>query len=224
MTGALAKLHISHAAVGQLVLAIILGGFINVPITRLSQPQELAANPLAKYCLDRLFPSLQRQPRETVIAVNVAGCIIPLGIAIYQLTHIAEHTPELLTKTGIAEAVTTIVCYFLARPVAGVGIAMPGFVHSFRPQQLCFLRPVRQRRSRSWRGSSDRWWGQICSIWPTYGGSELAWPATGERGHSTASYSQESFPLISPEPQHVGALTPLRTPQGRNHAPAQLNR
>src|SRR5215831_3904653 len=99
MTGALAKLHISHAAAGQLVLAIILGGFINIPITRLSQPQELATNLLAMYGLDRLFPRLQRQPRQTVIAVNVGGCIIPFGIAIYQLSYIAEHDPELLMKT-----------------------------------------------------------------------------------------------------------------------------
>jgi uncharacterized membrane protein len=80
MTGALAKLHISHAAAGQLVLAIILGGFINIPITRLSQPQELAANPLAKYGLDRLFPCHQRQPRETVIAVNVGTALSRSGL------------------------------------------------------------------------------------------------------------------------------------------------
>jgi uncharacterized membrane protein len=128
MTSALAKLHISHAAAGQLVLAIILGGFINIPITRLSQPQELAANPLAMYGLDRLFPHLQRQPHQIVIAVNVGGCIIPLGIAIYQLSYIAAQKPELLWKTGIAVGVVTIVCYLLARPVPGVGIAMPGFV------------------------------------------------------------------------------------------------
>src|SRR5215467_5081592 len=79
MAGALAKLHISHAAAWQLVLAIIIGGFINIPITHLSQPRELAANPLAMYGLDRLFPRLQRQPRDTVIAVNIGGCIIPVG-------------------------------------------------------------------------------------------------------------------------------------------------
>src|SRR5262249_1384970 len=46
----------------------------------------------------------------------------------------------------------------------------------------------------------------------------------GERGHSTASYSQASLPPISSERQHFGAFTPLRNPLGRNHAPAQLNR
>src|SRR5262249_18320831 len=37
-----------------------------------------------------------------------------LGIAIYQLTHIAGQTPELLPKTSIVVGVTTMVCYFIA--------------------------------------------------------------------------------------------------------------
>jgi len=200
MTGALAKLHISQAAAGQLVLAIILGGFINIPITRLSQPQELAANPIAMYGLDRLFPSLYRQPRETVIAVNLGGCIIPLGIAIYQLTHIAGQTPELLPKTSIVVGVTTMVCYFIAPlwpasasrcPVSSAAAALL-LVPSEAPP-VAFV-----------AGSSDRCWGQICCTWPTCGGSELAWPASGERGRSMASYSQELLPPISPEP-HISS-------------------
>jgi uncharacterized membrane protein len=91
------------------------------------------------YGLDRLFPSIRRQPRETIIAVNMGGCIIPLGIAIYQLSYIAEHNPELLMKTGIAVGVTTIVCYFLARPVVGVGISMPGFVPPLVSAAAAFL-------------------------------------------------------------------------------------
>jgi hypothetical protein len=35
-----------------------------------------------------------------VIAVNVGDCIIPLGIAIYQLSYIAEQHPGLLTRRG----------------------------------------------------------------------------------------------------------------------------
>jgi uncharacterized membrane protein len=34
----------------------------------------------------------------------------------------------LLLRTGIAALVTTVVCYLLARPVPGIGIAIPGFV------------------------------------------------------------------------------------------------
>ena len=94
MTGALAKLHISHAAAGQLVLAIILGGFINIPITRLSQPQELATNPLAMYGLDRLFPRLQRQPRQTVIAVNVGAASSRSGLPFISCPILPSRTPS----------------------------------------------------------------------------------------------------------------------------------
>jgi uncharacterized membrane protein len=78
--------------------------------------------------LDQLFPRLSRRRRETVIAVNVGGCLIPLGIAFYQLSYLAGRGPALLLKAAIAALFTTGVCYLLARPVQGLGIAMPGFV------------------------------------------------------------------------------------------------
>jgi uncharacterized membrane protein len=128
MTASLGKLHISPPAAVQLVIAIVLGGFINIPVMRVAHTEELAASPLAMYGLDQFFPRLRRQRRETVIAVNVGGCLIPLGIAAYELAHLAGHGPNLLLKTAIAAALTTFVCYVLARPVPGLGIAMPGFV------------------------------------------------------------------------------------------------
>jgi len=46
--------------------------------------------------------------RNLSAAVNAGGCIIALWIAIYELSHIAEQNPELLTKTAVAVDVTTI--------------------------------------------------------------------------------------------------------------------
>jgi uncharacterized membrane protein len=128
MAASLAKLHISPIAAAQLIIAIVLGSFINIPITRITRAEELAANPLATFGLDQLFPRLRRPRRETVIAVNVGGCLIPVGIALYQLSHLAQHGGGLLLKTAVAALLTIVVCYFIARPVPGLGIAMPGFV------------------------------------------------------------------------------------------------
>jgi uncharacterized membrane protein len=139
MTASLAKLHISQPAAVQLVIAIVLGGFINIPITRVAHTEELAASPLGAFGLDQAFPRLGRQRRETVIAVNVGGCLIPLGIALYQLSHLAERGPTLLLKTALAALITTIVCYLLARPVQGLGIAMPGFVPPIVSALAAFL-------------------------------------------------------------------------------------
>ena len=58
MTGALAKLHISQAAAGQLVLAIILGGFINIPITRcrnLKSSRQIQSRCMASTDFSRAF-------------------------------------------------------------------------------------------------------------------------------------------------------------------------
>jgi uncharacterized membrane protein len=41
---------------------------------------------------------------------------------------LAQHGADLLLKTGVAALITTVVCYLIARPVPGLGIAMPGFV------------------------------------------------------------------------------------------------
>ena len=86
MTASLAKLHISPPVAALLVIAIVLGGFINIPIARVAHTEQLPASPLALFGLDQLFPRLNRRRGETVIAVNVGGCLIPLGIALYQLS------------------------------------------------------------------------------------------------------------------------------------------
>jgi len=149
MTASLAKLHISQQAAVLLVIAIIVGGFINIPIAKVAHPEALAASPLAVLGLDQFFPGLQRQRRPTVIAVNVGGCLIPLGIAFYQLANLAERGPALVGKAAIAALLATLVCYFLARPVPGLGIAMPGLVPPTsacqaerpltpNPRRLCF--------------------------------------------------------------------------------------
>jgi uncharacterized membrane protein len=139
MAASLAKLHISPAAAAQLIIAIILGSFINIPITRIAHAEELAANPLATFGLDQIFPRLRRPRRETVIAVNVGGCLIPLGIALFQISHLAQHGTDMLLKTAAAALITTVVCYLIARPVPGLGIAMPGFVPPIVSALTAFL-------------------------------------------------------------------------------------
>jgi uncharacterized membrane protein len=128
MATSLAKLHIGHATAGVLVIAIIVGGFFNIPLARVEHSQEVATNPLAMFGLDELFPQLRRVHRQTIIAVNVGGCLIPLGLALYELSYLAALGLGLVGRVGAAVLVNIVVCYLLARPVPNVGIAMPGFV------------------------------------------------------------------------------------------------
>ena len=59
----------------------------------------------------------------TVIAVNVGGAVIPGLLSLYLLVR-----NRLWFRGLIAVAVVAGVCHWLARPVAGLGIALPVFV------------------------------------------------------------------------------------------------
>lgn len=44
---------------------------------------------LVVFGLQGWWPSLQRFHRETIIAVNAGGCVIPVALAIYETAHLA---------------------------------------------------------------------------------------------------------------------------------------
>lgn len=63
-----------------------------------------------------------------MIAVNVGGCLIPVGIAIYQIVHLWPLGEAALSAAALATAFVTFISFLAATPVAGVGIVMPGFI------------------------------------------------------------------------------------------------
>ena len=128
MATSLGKLQLSPVAAVYVIVGIFAGSFINIPVARIARAEDVDTHPLATYGLDRLFPQLGRVRRETVIAVNVGGCLIPTGLALYELIHLAGHGPGILAITIGVCAVNTAICYWLARPVRGLGIVMPGLV------------------------------------------------------------------------------------------------
>lgn len=127
LTG-LGKLYLSPAAALALMVAIILGGLVNIPVKRIVREERVAAHPLAVFGISDLLPRLRRVRRETIIAVNLGGCIIPTGLAVHELLHLGDLGGYALLAAAIAGAVNIAVCYFLARPSPGVGIMLPGFV------------------------------------------------------------------------------------------------
>ncbi|MBI4604148.1 MAG: DUF1614 domain-containing protein [Planctomycetes bacterium] len=111
-------------------LAMLAGSAVDIPLRRSESPRYLRADPLAILGLEGLLPHLGELRRQTVLAVNAGGCLIPLGIAAYEVVRLAalEHPARALIALLIAVLVNAVVCWKLARPVAGVGIALPGLV------------------------------------------------------------------------------------------------
>jgi uncharacterized membrane protein len=125
MATSLGKLHLSPEMALLLMMAIIIGGFVNIPVKRITHERAVPTHPLAIFGLGGLWPEMVRERRETIIAVNFGGCVVPTGLAVYELLHLsAAGALALLVTAGVNIAV----CYFVARPVQGVGILLPGLL------------------------------------------------------------------------------------------------
>lgn len=129
MVTSLSKLHLSPQTAFQLMVAIIIGGFVNIPVRRIPHQQPVSSNPLAVIGLDGKTPAwLNRQRHETIIAVNVGGALMPTGIALYQLLYLVPLGEAAVWAVVVAVTINVAVSYFVATPVTNVGIVMPGFV------------------------------------------------------------------------------------------------
>jgi uncharacterized membrane protein len=128
MATSLVKLHLSPEAALIVMMAIIVGGLVNIPVKRIAHERVVAVHPLAVFGLGGMWPEMRRERRETIIAVNFGGCVIPTGLALYELLQLAAQSPQELSAVLVASIVNIAVCYFLARPVQGVGILLPGLV------------------------------------------------------------------------------------------------
>lgn len=127
----LAKLHLEPRVAAAIVIAAFLGCLINFPVTSIARDDEVLIHPLAAYGLFGLWPEFRCLRRETIVAVNVGGCLIPVGLALYELAHLAVVDRPALWAAGGAVAIVIVVCYVTARPMQGVGIIVPGLIPAF---------------------------------------------------------------------------------------------
>lgn len=110
------KLGLSPQAAFLLLIASLVGSHINIPLSRYRTVYR--RHPLTIFDLFFYYPPAVR---EHVIAVNVGGAVIPTFFSLWLLMR----TPLLPALAGIA--VIALVAKAVARPVPGVGIAMPAF-------------------------------------------------------------------------------------------------
>ncbi len=100
----------------------IVGSAVNLPVTRLHGSVMLGPRVVRVYGIRYLVPAV-RERRETVVAVNVGGALVPAGVAAFLIGR--EH---LGTRALVAAGIVAAVSLVLARPVKGVGIVLPGLV------------------------------------------------------------------------------------------------
>jgi len=139
MLASLEKLHLDPSTAVMLMIAIFVGGLINIPITTISRGKNVSSNPLAVYGLDGFWPQLQRNTTKTIIAVNLGGCVIPVGLSLYEIWFLASMAPHSLALSLLGCTINIVACYFVARPVKGIGIVMPTFASPLIAVTLALL-------------------------------------------------------------------------------------
>ena len=139
MTASLVKLHLAPGTALLVTLAIFVGSVVNIPVKRIAHDRIVPRHPLAVFGLDEVLPGLGGESRETIIAVNLGGCIIPAGLALYELAHIVALGPGPIVGVAIAAFVNIVICWRIARPVPGVGILLPGLVPALGAALLAII-------------------------------------------------------------------------------------
>lgn len=119
-------LGVPPEAVFWLLVLTLLGSLVNLPLTTI-ESQEMVAGQVISYFGMRVRLPPARLKRHTVLAVNVGGALVPTALSVYlfvQITRTMGISWGLLAVLGLV----TAVMYQLARPVKGLGIAVPGLV------------------------------------------------------------------------------------------------
>jgi uncharacterized membrane protein len=139
LAGGLAKLDLSPGTAFALMIGIVFGGMINIPVHHIEIDHDAPTHPFAVFGLSDVMPRLWQTRRRIVIAVNVGGCLIPAALALYQLVRIVHMDAHVLFAVAVVSAINIFASYRLARPVPGIGIAMPGLVSPLLSAGLAIL-------------------------------------------------------------------------------------
>jgi uncharacterized membrane protein len=116
------KIGVSRRHVFTVLLATLLGSYVNIPVAELPPEEVLSNQVVSSFGVEYVVPRVQEWPR-TVIAVNVGGALVPALLSLYLLIKRRLCGPGLL-----ATAVVTLVVHAMAQPVRGIGISVPTFI------------------------------------------------------------------------------------------------
>jgi uncharacterized membrane protein len=114
------KIGVPSEALFSLLLLSWVGSWVNIPLARLPAAESMMEGGVVRVFGQRYVIPQWRQPRQTVLAVNVGGAIVPTFLSLYLLTQAVAPL-----RVVVATAAVTFLTYRWARPVAGVGIVVP---------------------------------------------------------------------------------------------------
>ncbi|MFN8627851.1 MAG: DUF1614 domain-containing protein [Candidatus Binatia bacterium] len=116
------KMGVSRQYVFSLLVLSLLGSYVNIPVAELPAERVLSNQEINYFGMRYAIPMVQDWPR-TVIAVNLGGAVIPVLLSLYLVVKNGIYTQSV---AGVL--VVAAITHWLARPVPGVGIALPTLI------------------------------------------------------------------------------------------------
>jgi uncharacterized membrane protein len=119
-------LHYVYTAVGlsskaalALLLVSLLGSYFNIPIAQMPERELISGQIVSIFGIPYTLPTVVDWP-GTIVAINIGGAVIPGLLSLYLLAK-----NRIWISGAIATVCVGVACYLLARPVPGLGIAIP---------------------------------------------------------------------------------------------------
>ncbi len=121
ITVAFSKIGLTQEQVFSFLIISLIGSHINIPIKRIESRTGITIPEQVWFW--GMHYNVPKIRRETIISINLGGAIVPLCLSLYLMLKWGTFIQPLL---GIAVVATA--SYLMARPVPGIGIALPIFV------------------------------------------------------------------------------------------------
>jgi uncharacterized membrane protein len=116
------RLGISPTAAMLLLFASLLGAYVNVPLYHIPEETVVVRQQFDFFGMEYVVPTEVDWP-GMIVAINLGGAVIPILLSLYLLAKNNLWFPGI-----VATAVVSAVCYAIATPVPGAGIAIPIFI------------------------------------------------------------------------------------------------
>ena len=115
------RLGISPGAALLLLAASLAGSAINLPLARLRNQVAETSRAVTVFGVRYFIPVLTR--RNTTIAINAGGALVPIGLSAYLIVH-----DSIGWQALAAIVIVALATHLIARPVPGLGIAVPALL------------------------------------------------------------------------------------------------
>ncbi|MFQ6051340.1 MAG: DUF1614 domain-containing protein [Candidatus Hydrothermarchaeota archaeon] len=131
---AFTKLGFDPRVILSLLFLSLFGSFVNIPIKRLESERPMISGEIVDFFGMKYVIPVVRRKTATIIAINFGGGIIPLLVSIYLMSKV-QHIERVL----LAVFILAIMINRMARPVRGVGIAVPALIPPLLAATIAYI-------------------------------------------------------------------------------------